>query len=532
MTRHIHTSLRLFLLVAILLSFGSLEIAWATDATNTPPAAARLNNRGTDIEDSGDFDEAAEAYERALALAPNNEDIRSNARRVRARKNLGSLAVLSLLVLTIIGCFLLIRWLITIITNAIDRARRRFRYRNVRLGGIVKHALTAGGEMQPDGYVYFDTTSFTVTANITMPSREDLYPLSLALEIVRPDGTVHCTVENTVTAYPGRSHAVGFSIPDIDVVLRSPGQWRGNLFLCDIKLLGETAFAVVGRQQLIDDLAVRDVSLIATRGDEVRATGLVLTDAEAVVPHAVVMPKTFHPRKFEGMELKLELVHHDSKFVLEETAIPVDLSSGQMELIEHSVTVANGPIAERTGRWDFRLTVEGRRLRRQISFLLLTTLELQKSIFVEGIDIVGQTANGQCVPVADSGYMPNLRSLAPVITIRTQYPTPDIEHPVLIGVCVDGEPVEEVNTQVVLDKPVGEFIPGEFNLPEERPHGPIVYSFVIFMHGQCLATHDVRLIQNMPSCANAQGQLDNDWSGTGCDFDREAEDILQHAHVA
>ena len=532
MTRHIHTSLQGFLLVAILLSFGFPGFAWGTEATNDPSAAAHLNNRGTEVEGSGDFDKAAEAYEKALALDPDNEDIRSNARRVRAKKNLGSLAVLSLLVLTIIGCFLLIRCLIRVITDAIERARRHFRYRKVRLGGLIKHALTARGEMQPDGYVYFDTTSLTVTANITMPSREDLFPLSLALEIVRPDGAVHCTVENTLTAYPGRSHAVGFIVPDIDVVLRSPGRWRANLFLCDIKLLGETAFVVIDRSQLIDDLAVRDVSLIAAHGEEVRATDLVLTDAESVVPHAVLAPKTFHPSKFDGMELKLELVHHESSFVLEETAIPVNLSSGRMELIEHSVTVANGPIAKRTGRWDFRLSVEGRKLRRQISFLLLATLELQKSIFVERIDIVGQTASGQCVSVGDSAYIPNIQSLTPVVTVRTQYPTLDIEHPVLIGICVDGKPVEEVDTRIVLGEPISEFIPGEYNLPRERPQGPTVYSFVIFMHGQCLAIRDVRLIQNMPSCANSQGQLDNEWADTGYDFDRKAEAILQHAHVA
>ncbi|NQU24482.1 MAG: tetratricopeptide repeat protein [Candidatus Nealsonbacteria bacterium] len=532
MTRHIHTLVQLFLLAAILGSSCLPEFAWGSDATNDPSAAAHLNNQGAESEDSGDFAEAAGAYHRALTLDPDNEDIRNNLRRVHVRKSLIPLAALSLIVLVIIGCFLLIRWIIRIITDAIDRARRRFRYRKVRLGGIVKHARTTGGDTQPDGYVYFDTTSLTVTATISMPSRKGLYPLALALEIVKPDGTVHCTVENSVAAYPGRSHAVGFEVPDVDVVLQSPGRWRANLFLSDVKLLGETAFTVVGRSQLIDDLAVRDVSLIATQGEEVRETSLVLTDVESVVPHAVVVPKTYHPSKFDGLELIVTLVHHDTAFILEETAIPFDPSSGRMELLEHSVTVANGPIEERTGRWDFRLSVEGRKLPRQISFLLVTSLDLQKSIFVERIDIVGRTASGQCVSVGDSGYIPNIQSLTPVVTVRTQYPTPDIEHPVLIGVCVDGKPVEEVDTRIVLGGPISEFIPGEYNLPGERPQGPTVYSFVIFMHGQCLATRDVRLIQNMPSCANAQGQLDNEWADTGYDFDREAEAILQHAHVA
>ena len=532
MTRYIHTVVQLFLLAAVCGSLCLPESSWGADTTNDPSTAAHLNNQGTELEDSGDFAEAADAYNRALGFDPDNEDIRGNLRRVQVKKNLIPLAILSLVVFLIFGCVLLIRWLITFITDAFDQMKRRFRYRKVRLSGIVKHARTAGGEMQPDGYVYFDTTLLTLTATISTPLRADLYPLALALELVKPDGTVHCTVENTVTAYPGRSHAVTFEVPDMDVVLRSPGRWRANIFLCEVTLLGETAFTVVDRSQLIDDLAIRDVSLIATQGDEIRETDLVLTDVESVMPHAVFAPKTYHPSKFDGLELKIELVHHDTAFVLEETTIPFDLSSGQMELLEHSVTVVNGPIEKWTGRWDFRLSVEGRKLRRQISFLLLTSLELQKSIFVERIDIVGQTVSGQCVPVGDSGYMPDIQSLTPVVTVRTQYPTPDIEHPVLIGVCIDGEPVEEVNTQIVLDQPASEFIPGEYNLPDERPQGPTVYSFVIFMHGQCLATRDVRLIQNMPSCANAQGQLDNDWSGTGCDFDREAEDILQHAHVA
>ena len=158
--------------------------------------------------------------------------------------------------------------------------------------------------------------------------------------------------------------------------------------------------------------------------------------------------------------------------------------------------------------------------------------QLQKGIHVEGIEIIAQTAIGELIPLAASGYMPYIVALAPVVTVRTQYAAEGIKHPVLVGDCVDGEPVEEVETQIVLGNTVNQVLPAEYKLAGDRPQGPIVHSIMIFMYGQCLAAREIRLLHNMPACTNTQGQIDNDWSGTGCDFDREAEELLQHANVA
>jgi hypothetical protein len=178
-------------------------------------------------------------------------------------------------------------------------------------------------------------------------------------------------------------------------LLDNSGRWKLRLGLKESQTsLGEREFTVVTHADLIGDLEAVEVKLVALCGDRSGPADIVLPDVDAVVPCAVVRPRQCHPGKFVGMQLQLHLVKMDGSQMAESQSFPLELADGQMRFCSIARPVANDPIAQETGRWEFRLSVEGRLLA-GIPFSICTFPQMVSSIRIESFDIAGTTASGR-----------------------------------------------------------------------------------------------------------------------------------------
>ncbi len=383
------------------------------------PTPAGWNNLGVAMERAGSLEEALAAYQKSMELSNEAKGIKMNYTRVHVRVLLQKmLPYAAAIFFGPLGAFLMVR-LARFIVSVWLRIRRAMRVRMVRQTDLSHSVQCRGGDHQADGKVYPDTENVVIKADLLLPGGQDVYPLQLNLQLLRSDGEVRQTLPKTVEPVPAKVASISFTIEDLTEVLKSPGTWKVRLIIERThKTLGEIELIVVGQSDLIADLEAVDVRLIAICGNSTAPDNVIFPDVEGVVPCAIIRCRQYHPAKFVGMKLRLDLVNVDDDEV-ESQSLPLELTSdGKMEFCSVSRPIANDPISKRTGSWEFRVFLETRLLAR-IPFVITTFEHALDSIKVERFDIGGKTASGQ---------IQRIRELVDVLDIPVPYSSDNTQH--------------------------------------------------------------------------------------------------------
>jgi len=385
-------------------------------AVTDDPTAEGYNNLGSALERSGRFDDAAEAYAEAMLLPDAGDEIEANLKRARLRALVQfSLPYAAYLFGGLLAVFLLV-WLIKQLVRAWRGWRFRMQFRGVRAVSLTHRVQCRDGQYQPDGRAYPDSESMSIKADLELPERSDVYPLHLELEVARPDGAVWRTLREKIEAPQAERVTFWFQLDQIGELLGHSGTWNSRLILRNTgKRLAATAFTVVSHADLVADLKATGVALLAVKGDRTEPAKAVFPDeVEAVVPTAIIRPKTFHPSKFAGMQLRLDLVNADKRDEVESQEFPLEMADGRMEFCSVSRPIAGDDIARKLGRWEFRLSAEGRPLAR-MPFIIVSVQQALESLKIESFGLAGITRDGKVNPVGSVAYVRNLRSLCPMV---------------------------------------------------------------------------------------------------------------------
>ena len=468
-----------------------------------------------------------------MRLPHASEETRSNFIRSRVRALIQAcLPQVACLFFGLLGLFIAIRSVKAII-RAWRRMRYRMKFRAIRLVSLNHRVQCHGGEYQPDGKVYPDSESIALKADLLLPSRRDIYPLQLELDIVQSDGSVWRTLRESVEPVDVNRANIWFQIDDLAGLLDSSGTWKAKLILRNLdKVLGKTGFSVISRRDLIADLEAVDTKLIAICGDQTGPDNIIFSDVEAVVPSAVIRPRHCHPAKFTGMHVSLELVYTDKPDEPETQTFPLELTEGQMEFCSVSRPIAGDPIAKKVGHWEFRLSVDGRVLVR-IPFVITTFEQALDSIKIESFDIAGSDGAGKVAQVGKVAYVQRVRALSPVITLGTQFPSRCISYEMTLGACIGDRPVGGVEGKLVFHGNTVQLIPGEFVPPHlGEVRDAVEVRFVLIVEGKTLGIREVLLRKKPPRCADTQGRIVHPPSSGEMDYDNEAMRILGQARVA
>jgi len=221
----------------------------------------------------------------------------------------------------------------------------------------------------------------------------------------------------------------------------------------------------------------------------------------------------------------------DKQDEVESQQFPLELANGSMEFCTVSRPVAGEEIAHKVGRWEFRLSVEGRPLAR-MPFVITSFQQALESLKVESCEIVGIPPSGRPAPVGKVAYVGDLQSLCPVVTVTSKLPSPRAGFQVTMGVCVDDQPVGGAEGTLIMDRNSVELMPGEFTLqgmPEGRDSMRV--SFVLLAEGRNLGIRQVTLRSRPPRCADSQGRIVEVPSARDMDYSSEAQQILEDAAV-
>jgi hypothetical protein len=502
-------------------------------AVTDDPTSEGLNNFGAALERSGQFAEAAEAYAEAMLLPDAGDETEANLKRARLRALAQfSLPYAACLFGGLLAVFLLV-WLVKRLVRAWRAWQFRMQFRGVRAAGLTHRVQCRDSQYQPDGRAYPDSESISLKADLVLPERLDIYPLHLELEVARPDGAVWRTLREEIEAPQAERVTFWFQLDQIGELLGHSGTWNARLILRNTdRRLAATAFTVVSHADLVADLKATGVALLAVRGDRTEPAKAVFPDeVEAVVPTAVIRPKTFHASKFAGMQLRLDLVNVDKQDDVESQEFPLEMADGRMEFCSVSRPIAQDDIARKLGRWEFRLSAEGRQLAR-MPFVIVSVQQALESLKIESFDLAGTTRDGKVSAVGSVAYVMNLRSLCPMVKLTSKLPSPRAGFQMTMGVCVDGEPVGGVEGTLVMDRNVEEMVPGEFTpppIPEGRDSMKV--SFVLLVEGRNLGVREVMLRSRPPRCADAQGRISETPGRGEIDYDSEAARILDEARV-
>ncbi|HUT56725.1 MAG TPA: tetratricopeptide repeat protein, partial [Phycisphaerae bacterium] len=400
------------------------------------PTAEGYNNLGVALERSGRFVEAADAYEESLRLPHANEDAETNLNRARLRALIQAGLPYAVWVFGGLLVVFTLVWLTRRLVRAWRALRFRMRFRGVRVAGLAYRVQCRNGEYQPDAKVYGDSESISLKVDLALPQRRDIYPLQLELEVGGPNGGVWRTLQESVEATEADRVTIWFRVDELGELLEHSGTWKARLVLVNInKGLVGTTFAVVTRADLVADLEAVDARLIAVQGKQAGPEKVIFPDVEAVVPCAVIRPRSCHSSKFTGMHLRLDLVNVDKRDEVESQEFPLELDGGSMEFCSVSRPIAGDDIVRKVGRWEFRLSVEGRRLAR-IPFVIVSYEQALDSLKAESFAIAGFPRTGHAARVGSVAYLRNLRSLCPVMTVTTQFPSPRTRYRMTVGVCV------------------------------------------------------------------------------------------------
>ena len=497
------------------------------------PTSEGYNNLGVALERSGKFADATEAYGESLRLPEADRRTETNLQRARFR----ALAQAGLPYAACVFAALVVTFVLVWLARRLAQARRawkfRARSRAVRVLGLTHRVQCHDGQCQPDGRAYADSESISLQAGLVLPAGPDTCPFQVELEVLRPDGAVWRTLKESIKTAEAKRMTIRFNLNAIEELLTHSGTWKARLVLRNInKVLAATTFTVVTRANLLADLKATDVRLVAIRGKETASEQVIFPDVEAIVPCAVIRPRSYHPSKFDGMRLRVNLVNVDKQGEVESQEFPLELADGAMEFCSISRPVAGNEIARKVGHWEFRLSVGGRQLAR-IPFVITSFEQALESLEVESFEIVGFPSSGQAARIADVVYTRNLRSLCPVMTVTSGFPSSGAKYPVDVGVCLDGELVDGAEGTLVMNRGVVELIPGEF-APPRIPEGreSIRVGFVFRVKGRMLAIREVTLRPGPPGCADAQGRIGGRPLPGGIDYDHEAARILGEARIA
>lgn len=497
------------------------------------PTAESYNNLGVALERSGQYAKAKASYQKAGALTQDvKQPIRQNLTRTRIRGAVQRCLPYAAWVCVALAVALVLTWLARCAASVYRRLRHRMRFRRVRLVEMSHRVQCRSGEYQPDGRIYPDGEIIAVRADLGLPARTDIYPLHIELRMVRPDGSVWRTLQESLQQGQAGPVTVWFQVDDLGEVLQSPGAWKAQIVLRNIeRTLGTTELTVITRAGLIADLEAIGTRLIAVCGEQTGPDTVIFPDVEAVVPRAVIRPRECHPSKYEGesLQVRLDLANLDKQDEVESQAFPLHLSKGKMEFCEVSRPIAGDPIARKVGRWEFRLRVEDRVLAR-FPFVITTREQALQSIKVKAFDVAARTPSGQVRQVGRVAYTQRVHSLYPVVTLSTRFPSRRLGHQMTMAVCVDGQPVGGVEGHLVMDQTSQELIPGEFvppSLDEDSEDMPL--TFVLLVEGRTLGVREITLRRGPPRCADAQGRISAVPRSEDLDYESEANRILSEA---
>lgn len=495
------------------------------------PTAEGYNNLGIALERSRHFADAADAYRESLRLPEPAGQTEINLRRARVRALIQAGLPVAASVFGGILSFFAFIWLAKRLTRAWRAWLFRMRFRGVR-ANMIHHVQCRDGQYQPDGKAYPDSESISFKADLNLPQRGDIYPLQLEMEVVSPDGAIWKMLRETVDTAETERMTVWFQADEIGELLTRSGIWKARLVLQNInKGLATDRFTVVTRADLVADLQTVDASLIALRGSRAEPESVIFPDVEALVPTAVIRPRCCHPSKFVGMRLRLDLVNVERPNEVESQEYPLELIDGAVEFCTVNRPVAGDELARKLGRWEFRLSVEGRQLAR-MPFVITSVEQVLEGLKVECFEIAEITRSGRTASVGRVAYVRNLRALCPVVTVTSKLPMPRAGLPMTIGVCVNDEPVGGVEGMLVMDRHSVELVPGEFTppgIPEGR--GSTRISFIFMVERRTLGIREVTLRLKPPRCADAQGRITAPPSAGEIDYDDEAARILGEARV-
>lgn len=508
-------------------------VAMYAHANSELPTAEGYNNLGIALERAGDFRNAVIAYEQSLSLPDANEETSLNFKRARLRAGAQAcLPVAALVFLGLITVFALL-WLTGRIVRARHRLRQKLKYEGVTLVAMSHQVQCHDGQYQPDGKVYYDSERIAFEANLSLPDRHDSYTLQLDLEIIQPDGRSWRTLRESIDAVQVEGMTVRFEIENLGELLDQSGTWQAQLVLRNVeKTLGQMEFVVVTRNDLIADLEAVDARLIAVSGKQAEAESVIFPHVEAVVPYAIIRPRSCHPCKFAGMQVRLELVNTDKGGDAESRTFPLELADGVMQFCQASRSIAGDPISRQLGGWEFRLFVENRILA-PIPFVITSHEQALESIRVKSFNIAQTRASGQVSAVAGVAYVQDLRSLSPVITVSTRFPSRHVRYRMTLGICLNDEPIEGVEWALAFTKQSHQLIPGEFVPPRLQENQETVkVSFVLMVEGRTLGVREVLLRRNPTRCADVQGRIAAAPSSLELDYDAEAVRILDTARVS
>lgn len=402
---------------------------------------------------------------------------------------------------------------------------------------VLSHSVLGGlGGSGDDAIVYPGTRRVQVTACLALPAHRLLFPLELCFRVVSPDGREVHRLLRRVTAAPLGQAIVTFLLDAEHGLCGRPGRWTIEATLgVGGRSLGLDVVEVVSRSTLVRDLVVVESELIEACGGGARATDDVYADAEFVVPRFRVRPRRFAPAAYAGMTARVELAQPGAPVGAEAHSIPLDVGGGEAVFGAVKKRIAGEAIARKSGRWEFRLTVEGRELAR-LPFKVTTMEEAARAVTLERLDLIGVGPDGACSVLPADPTRPcvanlhSITSLAPVITLRTTLPPGRIRHELVVGVLVNGEPIGRAAAAVVMSSATERVAPGR--LPVERfarAKRPQECRFVVFVGDRCLATQVVVLSPERAPCADAQGRIVRSWSDAEVDFDAEAANLLEVA---
>ena len=496
------------------------------------PTVEGYNNLGVAFERSGRYEEAKAAYSSARSLPGVPRSVTWNSLRVRLRAILETLFpwCFGLAILCIV--LSVFSWLIGWARTCWRAVSQRTRYRRVRLLNLTSQATYGADDLEPDGIVYPDSTSVRLRADLTVPKREDIYPLDIRFSVTRPDGSLYVSENKRIENPDQGLLSVAINIDDVDPLKDAPGNWSVTVSLENVpRKLGTGTFRVVDREALLADLRLLDARVVAEAEGQLYPTTVILEDSESLSPVISLAPRSCHPSKYAGMKLQVGLYHCSSGEHVDEfsrTLLPEDEA---FTLCDVCIPIHGTPLAEKTGHWEFRISVEERQLA-TLPFALVSRDAARKSVKLERLDLVGTSGAGQAFPLGHMAYASSLRTISPVITLNTRYPVPWVAYDTVVGVCINEEPVGEVAGGIAFDENVIQFVPGEFTVPElPESDEPPVCTFVLLVEGRCLATRDVVLLKALPQCSDVEGRIVLPDAEPRLDYSSEAARILAEARA-
>ncbi len=493
------------------------------------PTAEGYNNLAVALERTGQFRQAADAFQRAMRLSDHSPEIRANLWRARVRGLLDITRPYATSLFVGLLTVSFASWLGQKLMPHWQGWRLKRRLHGIRAVSLIHSVTCHDGRRQPDANAYPDSERILFKADIRLPKRDDIYPLHFTLEIVGPNGVVWQNIRQTVDSRSIGRIVVHFEVTQMAELLGNPGNWTARLVLQNIdKHLGSASFLVVSRDDLITDLVVTDTRLMAVQGNRLIPAETVLSNVKFVVPTAVIRPRSFHPSKFTDLRLRVDLVNMENR-EFEIYRVPFEFIDGAMELCSISRPVANAKIASKPGRWEFRLGVDSQLLAK-IPFRILTIEQALEKTKIERFELAGISRGGKAFMVGNEAYVQEIKALCPMITMASELDLPRAEFRMAIGVYVDRELVCGGERRLVLDRRHVELMPGEFSLPN-IPEGrnSIEVLFVVQVEGKSLGNRIVTLQANRPRFADAQGRLTEAALASEFDYTIEADRILRRA---